>query len=140
MFIPHKLVASVIHLRLSNPPASRMDEEELLQDICDEALRSDLFIARSRYNETDEPPASIRLCVCRLLSSEQLLRSAEIIKLAAAKVFSVAVPPNGGHATPSKKIAAAPSFVNNNNGNNNKHSSNGVDTPRRSTRLGAKKQ
>lgn len=40
----------MIHLRLKNPLSDRFDNEEILQDIVDEALNKGLFLTRAKYS------------------------------------------------------------------------------------------
>jgi len=89
MYMPHGLNGPFFHLRLQNPPSSRIEEEEILQEVCDEALRNGVFISRAKYSdELLMPPASIRICVCRALSDEEIIRAAKVIKAAAAEKAS----------------------------------------------------
>lgn len=62
--------------------SDRLDAEEILQDIVDEALEQGLLLTRAKYAQEERkmPPPSIRIYVSNLFSSEQLERSLSIIE------------------------------------------------------------
>lgn len=72
----------VLHLRLEKNLSDRLDAEEILQDIVDEALEQGLLLTRAKYAQEERkmPPPSIRIYVSNLFSSEQLERSLSIIE------------------------------------------------------------
>jgi serine palmitoyltransferase len=66
-------------------------EEQLLQDIVDEALAQGVWITRARRlrgQEAVEPRPSIRLAVTSALSRKECERAAGIVKAAAVKVLT----------------------------------------------------
>jgi len=80
----------VVHLRLTDPPRDRMDEEELLQTICDTALQKGVFISRDWYITEQEyflPPPSIRLFASIAHSDSQIDEAVSVIKSAVEKVL-----------------------------------------------------
>jgi len=91
MKIDHPCIGPFVHLKLSHPPKERMEEEEILQDICDEALKNGVFISRAKYSDENEymPSPSIRLCVCRVLSDDELISASRIIQKAVQDVIHV---------------------------------------------------
>jgi len=80
----------VIHLKLQDSPLKdRMDEDEILQEICDEALANGVFISRAWYiveQESFPPSPSIRIYASAAHNNEQIDEAIHVIKAAVEKV------------------------------------------------------
>jgi serine palmitoyltransferase len=82
--------ATVIHLRLKEPPADRYENEMLLQKIVDGALTNGVLLTRAKYVDSElyMPPPSIRICVCAKVTKDNLNDAISIISKAVASVVS----------------------------------------------------
>jgi serine palmitoyltransferase len=81
----------VIHLRLTNPPKERIEEEEILQEICDKALSNGILISRACYipeQEAFPPSPSIRIYSSSAFSEDQICEAVRVIKDSIAQVIN----------------------------------------------------
>jgi len=84
----------VLHLRLNQSVLAqvkdRLSQEELLQEIVDEALGNGVFTTRARYtldHEQFPPPASIKLYSSAVFTKQQIQEAIKVITAAAATVM-----------------------------------------------------
>jgi serine palmitoyltransferase len=88
--ITSKPQTPIIHMRLSNRPPNRLDEEKVLQNIVDQALANNVLITRAKYvhnNEVLLPSPSIRLCGSSVFSKQQLTQAIQAIEKAVQVVL-----------------------------------------------------
>jgi len=79
----------VIHLQLTSKPRERIEEDEILQNIVDEALANGVHITRAMYIPEQErfaPPPSIKIYASSAHSDAQLNKAVEVIRNAVNKI------------------------------------------------------
>jgi len=96
----------IIHFRLQNPAATRLETEKILQRIADEALENGVFLTRAKYSQDEKHPIipSIRICISAAQTTDQLNNAVEVIKKAVNTVLgSQTSSPATGRAEGAKK-------------------------------------
>ncbi|KAJ3088446.1 serine palmitoyltransferase component [Quaeritorhiza haematococci] len=83
-------VVPMFHLRLKNRCATRDEEEKILQEIVDQALRDGVLITRSKYCATQElslPTPSIRVTVSAGHTKKEVEKAGGVIREAVRRVM-----------------------------------------------------
>ncbi|KAI9020469.1 pyridoxal phosphate-dependent transferase [Hyaloraphidium curvatum] len=83
-------VSPVMHLRLKERLAKRDEEEFLLQDVVEEAMKDGVLVTRAKYvpDEVSLPPPSIRVCATAALTKKESEKAAQTLRNAFFKAMA----------------------------------------------------
>lgn len=88
--IPSDLASPLIHIYMLSPPETIEEEEELLQDVVEDALTQGVLLtraARLRGQETFEPVPSLKIMVSAAFTKKEIEKAASVIKASLNKVL-----------------------------------------------------